>query len=283
MIDSRLNSVIPAVDLDYADVDEICGYQQLLCKLYELAGGFAARAGSNPAIREARVQGDVWLKSVEVLIEKTLTAPDSAEGITLGAVPRLLDAYDLLCRVCRGAPARDFIRKARLRAADLWAKGNRSISQTNVVLGILREVSGDNRALEGRYTRFALSVLGRWIDELTRYGRFHDIPPHEAYSRLACLLRTDLYGYLGSREQSGLKARWAKSYALSDDRLDSLSANDLRSYIAFVQTAALRGIVPLADSEETRLRLLAKLAARPDLHPFSREALELDLAQYQPA
>jgi len=273
------DNVIPANKINYTNVDEICGYQLLLCKMFEKAGGFELQFRTNCTVREVQTQGLVWLKIVRNLIEKILKASDSTGGLTLNAIPRLLGAYDFFHRVCNGVPEFDYIRKVRLKSADLWVKGNKSISQTNVVLGILHEADRDNRTLEDRYSLFAFSIMGEWIDELTGYGKFHDIGLYEAYDRLAYLLKNDLFVYLDSKEQAKIKAQWAKAYILADEQLDTLSTKDLWSYIGFAQTVSSCRRLPLKDVDAEYVQLFTKLASRPDLHPFYREAIDIDLAQ----
>lgn len=47
-----VTAIPSASGIDYGNVDEVCGYQLLLCKIFERAGGFDYSQVSNAAIRE---------------------------------------------------------------------------------------------------------------------------------------------------------------------------------------------------------------------------------------
>ncbi len=278
-----------AATLDYSDVEEICGYQLLLCKLYEQAGGFDYDHKRTPWIVELREQARIWLCHVRPLIDSRLN------HIADNAIPRLLSSYDLLYRVCNGAPDFDYIRKARLRLADRWAKGDKSITATEVVLELLKEVNRDNVTLDRRYSMFAISTRGKWIRQFQRCQcppipkstnppipnpPIPNLPIHQLYSRLACIIRDDLSVYLGTGDQHRYKREWINAYTLTDDEIDGLDTPALRSYIGFAQSAAYYLRLPLDDIDAQYVRLLTKLSLRPDIHPYCRAALELDLEKF---
>lgn len=271
-----------ASEIDYTSEGEICGYQLLLCKIFECAGGFDLPRRTNATQREVRTQGLVWLGRVEQVIREILESSAPA-GMRLSAIPRILDSYDLFYRICNGTPAFDRIRRARLKTADLWVKGDRSISQTDMVLGLLREADRDSRTLERRYSQYAFEILGEWIDELQACGKFRNIPLHEAYDRLNYLLSDDLFLFLGRTEQPRIKAQWIRSYALADAQLDRLCTKDLWSYIPFAQTVSRSKSLPLSAIDAEYARLFKKLATRPDLHPFCRDGIAIELARYKTA
>lgn len=194
-----------AISIDYTDLNAICRYQQQLCTLYGQCGGFQSPAPSGRAIRSLLAEGSIWLDNVRSLISGILRSESSP--LTLAAIPDLLDSYDLLHRICNGQPCYDYLRQVRLTAVQQWLKGDRSISQTDVVLMIAREADRDIRHLEPRYSHYLFQVLQQWIDELNRYGRFRSLPIREAARRLRYLLDHDLFAYLGSRQQA-IKHRW---------------------------------------------------------------------------
>lgn len=288
------HTVIPlAADIDYTNVDAICGYQMLLCKIFEGAGGFVHPAVTNATIHAVRQQGLLWLKDVRTLIADILSAPvcgksalvgmesaefeaQSAPCITLAAIPDLLDSYDLLYRVCNGDPCYDYLREVKLKTVNRWLRGDKAISDIDVALLLLSETDRDIRSLEKRYTDYAFSILGKWIDELTRYGRFINTPLAEAYKRLVYLLNDDLFAYLGRKDkQEAAKTAWAKAYIVEDPR--TLDTPALRAYIPFARTLAHLRRTPFEDSEAEYETLAAELASRPDLHPFYRQILRLSI------
>lgn len=279
MLTASVDINIPEARLiNYTDVDEICGYQQLLCRKFEQSGGFAYPYKANAAIRQVQSQGLVWLKKVRGVIDGIIDGSDRS-GLTLGAVPRMLNSYDFLYRVCNGRPVSDYTRKVRLRSVDRWLKGDDSLSETDAVIGLLLESERDGMALDDRYMVYAYSVMDKWISELTA-ERFSGLPFQEAYARLTYLLRSDLFAYFGTATQPEIKAKWVRANTLSDSQLDLLSPMELMSYISFTQTVAYLGTQTPEEQDELYVSLHSRLASHSGLHPFYRQSIEIDLANY---
>lgn len=282
--------IIPAHDIDYNDAEEICGYQLLLCKTYERAGGFDCFHRPTAELREVHGQGVIWLGKVKLLIERILSSPlpgrgtptqseSSTSGLDLGAVPDLLGAYDLLHRVCRGIPCFDYLRRVKLQTADRWAKGDRTISDTDVALLLLSEAKRDIRTLGKRYASHAFQALGTWIEELSRYTRFPGITDTEAYKRLAYVLKDDLTAYVGTKgTQDTLKSAWVRTYTVED--VKPLDTPTLFRYIGFMTTASRWGYYNSEDEDELYCRLWSEYISRPKTNTHLRQALEIDLAKY---
>ncbi len=272
--------VVPATDIDYTNADEICGYQLLLCKMFEKAGGFSyRRAGTNSTIRYVQKEGLVWLKEVKRLITSILESPAGVShekgSPCLGNMPELLSSYDLFHRICNGGPCFDYLRKVKQATAMRWLKGDKSITKTDVTLMFLQEVDRDIRTIEKRYSDFCLGVMGAWIDELVAYGRFRNTPYPEALRRLRYLLDNDLFIYLGSRKQRQIKEEWTNTYAVND--FTALPTPALLEYIGFILTAIRHRLYPCEDDEERYIRLWTEYASRPEVNRFAREASAIDL------
>ena len=269
-----------AADINYLDVDEIYGYQLLLCKRFEQAGGFDLPRKTNFTILEVQKQGFVWLRAVKRTIEDILS-PVNETGMALDAIPKLVDAYEFFYRVCNNTSAFSFIRKVRLKTAEYWVKGNNTITETDVVLGILREVRRDVRTLDNKYSQYAYSVKDRWIEELCKNGKFRNVTLWEAYGRLSYLIQSDLFAYFNN--QAVVKANWVRTYSLSDDEMNLLYTATLWRYIAFLNNVSFMSDMPSERYDELYVSNISRLLSRSDLHPFVREALELDLSNYETA
>lgn len=267
--------MISANEINYTDADEICGYQQLLCKIFERAGGFELPRRTNATIREVQAQGLAWLEKVKNIIEE-IFAPSKASALTLDAIPQLLGSYDFFYRVCHRDTCFDYLHKIRLRAADRWVKGNNSISQTKVALMLRHEFNRDIRTLEQRYIDFSGSVMTSWIDDLERIGQLRNMTPDETYNVLRYLLNENLFAYITDEKS---KIRWIKRYTLSDHELDQSNTKTLWAYIGFDQTVAILTGKSLQEQDAQYAHLLSKLASRRDLHPFYHEAIQIDLAK----
>lgn len=249
---------ISANRIDYTNIDEVCGYQMLLCALYENEASHIYPSKFSPTLRKIECEGLETIREIQSIIESLINGSElptvdtkagdgnadrsvrlgdmprnNDRSVSLGDIPRLLQAYDLLYRICHGHPDYGYLRKVRLRTADRWLRGDKSIPKTDVVLLLLAEVDRDPRAVDERYANYALGVLSDWIDELSVHGTFTGIPMSETYRRLTYILTTDLRPFLGRSEQKICKARWAKAYLLPESEIDLLDTPALRSYAAF--------------------------------------------------
>lgn len=269
--------------IDYTNTDEVCGYQVLLCKIYEREGGFGYPAITSSAILEIIRQGKIWLGKVKDMIDGILSGSRSDDDPTLEAIPDLLGAYDFMFRICNDRSCLSYVREVKLKTVGKWVKGDRSITETDVTLLLLSEVDRDIHTLEDRYTNFALSVMEKWIDELVRFGRFRNGALSESLRKLAYLLNSNLFAYLGSREQPKIKTQWAQRYTLTDEQINALDTKTLRSYIQFANSLARFNRQTPEQQDELYVHLFSKLLSRPDLHYFYRTALKIDLAKYPAA
>ena len=273
-----------AADVDYTNVEEICDYQILLSKIFEESGGLVWPQVVNPIIIEVQRQGAYWLKEVRQIISQVLIRPITADmpshsTLRLRDIPGILDSYDICHRICKGVPELDYIRDVRLKIVDRWLNGDKDISQTDIVLCILKEADCGGRYLDNRYLTYAYSILGTWVDELIQGGRFPGIPLDEAYARLIYMIKEDLSAYIG-KAQSKVKKIWVKEYSIPCGlvkTIDSLDTKTLQNYIIFVRYASALGYLADEYLGKNTDHLCSQLESRPDVHPFLREAIRIDL------
>lgn len=274
-----------ASGINYHDADEICGYQMLLCKMYEMEGGFKLPPVSNRVTSAIKCEGLVWLKEVRSLIGDILSRdPDeishpSGTPVDLSAIPGLLHSYDFFYRVCNGTPCYDFLREVKIKTAKRWVKGDKSLSIDELSLLILAEIERDIRFLEPRFVDFALRQESEWIDELKRYGYFKDTSLYIACRRLTHLIQTDLFVFVGNVDQKEIKRRWVAKYILTEDKLERLAIKDLQAYITLSDTAILHDCFPGKDHndfDEEHTRLTAFLLNRLDLNHYIIDTLRIE-------
>lgn len=278
MIESIYNDiVIPDADvINYSDAEEVCGYQMLLCKLYEACGGFSYPRVTNTNIRFIESQGRVWLGNVKNRIDGIVESKTSA--LTLADIPGLLASYDFLYRICNGTPCCDYLKRIRLAAVQRWLNGDKSISSTDVALMIADEMKRDMRGLDGRYSTYYFRTEEQWVDELACHGRFMNLPLREVYDRLRLLLNQDLFAYLNSKEQQRFKRKWVETNKLTD--LSTIDIPAHWAYIGFIRTATHLGYNECEDEQSQYFQLLSILASRPDLHPFYKDAIRIEIERY---
>lgn len=276
---------IPEADsIDYGNSDEICGYQLLLSKMFELAGGLNVPSTSNREIISIQREGLIWLNKVKGVISSLFMSsipPDTTDlKINLGDIPAIIGAYDFLYRVCHGSPCFDFIKDIRFKTANRWVKGDRSISEAQVALMLRREINRDIRKVEERYLNFSGSVMDSWINDLNIYGTLKGLSSEDAYQVLDFLLRSDLFAFGVKKED---KLKWIRTYSLSDVAIDRLDTGAFWAYSGFEQSAAFIVGKSLSEQDEQYTRFLSRILAHPDLNRFIREAITLELAKYQAA
>lgn len=269
--------IIPANSLDYGNVDEVCAYRSLLCKIYECEGGFNLPAKNTPVTRAISRQCLVWLCEVRILIESILKGTSTSAN--LGDIPGLLQSYDFFYRIGHGSPCFDYLREVKIKTADRWVKGDKSISQTDIVLLLLSEVDLNIRDVEERYAKYAINVMSTWVDELIKYSEFKDTPLSETYRRLSYLLNADLFAYMSRKDESKAKASWGSKFTLTEEQIDTLDSRALWAYADFIESIPFASQMEFEHNDSTYMRILSKIATRPDTHPYLAKAIELTLAR----
>ncbi|MCM1137464.1 MAG: hypothetical protein NC453_02645 [Muribaculum sp.] len=283
-ISHTATSIIPADSIDYRDVEEICAYQQLICKIYECEGGFNLPPTVTPTTLEVSRQAKIWLLKVKSLIENILNAPsynptlrNVASTPNLSYIPQLLSGYGLLYYIAYSMHCSDYIRSVKLRTFDLWQRGTKSISPTDAILLLLSVADRDIATLKTRYADFVVGTILSWINELVKNGSFQNTSLSETYKRLTYLLNADLHPYMSDREENRTKARWISTHLLTDQEADRLDTPTLRAYAAFIDAIPFNGRRKRDLNQSIFTHLLTILASRRDTHPLLTQAIHLTL------
>lgn len=277
-----------AKDIDYTNVDEVCGYQMLLCKIFEKAEGFSVGIASSKEIITVRREGLIWLREVKDIINNILTASLSEEDVpqtspltpNLNDVPRLLASYDFFYRVCHRGPCFTFVRDTTLKTVDCWTNGDTSISIARVALLMLKEINRDIRAIPQKYVDFGMRVLESWINELWCYGKLQNLSQEDSYKVMSFLLWYDLYVFGVSKDE---RIKWIETYTLSESEIENLDVRTLWAYMDFDQRASNFLGKSIEEQDERYTWFISKIANHIETNRFLREAIELDLAKHQVA
>lgn len=277
-----------AKDIDYTNVDEICGYQMLLCKIFEKAEGFSVGIASSKEIITVRREGLIWLREVKDIINNILTASLSEEDVpqtspltpNLNDVPRLLASYDFFYRVCHRGPCFTFVRDTTLKTVDCWTNGDTSISIARVALLMLKEINRDIRAIPQKYVDFGMRVLESWINELWCYGKLQNLSQEDSYKVMSFLLWYDLYVFGVSKDE---RIKWIETYTLSESEIENLDVRTIGAYMDFDQRASNFLGKSIEEQDERYTWFISKIANHIETNRFLREAIELDLAKHQVA
>jgi len=255
-----------ALKLDYSNAEELYAYYMLLGKTYERNGGL--NSPKTYKLQSIDQEARYWLKGME---EYLLDGP-------IADVPLLLEAYDFIYRVCYRKVPTSFCNDIRIKTVQKWLKGDKSLNYTGILQVLWPMMMANFRNVDQRYRDFYISIIDSWITELMAFGKFRGISDIEAYQRLTILLQEDLYEYLAGMEKKkgDTKKKWVAIYKADDFR--QLNTPALRAYIPFIRIAAIYGYHPCEDSDALYVALITELETRPDLHPYYREAIRLDLA-----
>ncbi len=278
-------NIISAKDLDYSSVGEICGYQLLMCKIFERAGGFGRGATcSRKEISIVKREGLVWLQNVKKTIGKIVEGAIRKDledaRLTLGDIPRLLNSYDFFYRVCNNGPCYDFVREITLKTADRWAKGDKTISESQVALMLQKEINRDISTIARRYIDFSMSVLCSWVDDLRMYGKIRNISQEDSYFVIGSLLWQDLFTFGVKKED---KVRWIGTYALDESDIECLDMNALWAYINFEQKATSFLGNSFNELDDRYVHLINRISLSPEINRFAKEAIELEMANFKVA
>lgn len=276
-----MTAIVPARNVDYSNIEEVCGYRLLLCKLYECEGGFNLPAKRTPVTREVIRQALIWVKEVKSLINLIIDGGATSESSILAAIPSLLSGYDMMYRIANGGPCYEYLREVKLKTVGLWLKGDKSISNTDVTLLLLSEADRDIRTLEKRYADYSLCEMSSWVDDLMRNGTFTNVSLSETYHRLSYLLSANLFTFLGSKEQTKAKLAWARAHLLTDDEIEELDTATLWAYAQFIDAMPFTTMAQYERNSAMYKHLLSKIALRSDTHPYAARAIQLTLNRYE--
>ena len=271
--------IVSANDINYGNADEICGYQMLLSKMFEHAGGFDIPRKTNAISREIQSQGLIWLRNVKMIMKGILSSSNTTK-LTLKAMPRLIESYYFLYRICNGTRCLDYIREVRFKTIDSFAKGNKDISQTAVILMLNEEISRNITSTPQRYFDYIGRITAKWVNELIDSGKLSDMSIEDVYLTLGFLLEQDLSAYGITKED---KFKWIERYSLSVDEIDALDMTTLRSYMSFAQCAMHARYASMEEGDHLYSLYISKIASRPDTNKFVREAIRMELANYETA
>lgn len=102
----------------------------------------------------------------------------------------------------------------------------------------------------------------------------------DVYLTLGFLLEQDLSAYGITKED---KFKWIERYSLSVDEIDALDMTTLRSYMSFAQCAMHARYASMEEGDHLYSLYISKIASRPDTNKFVREAIRMELANYETA
>lgn len=265
---SAASYILPiASEIDYSNPFEVEGYQCLLYKLYECSGGLCIPRKATRELISIEKELQCWCAAVK----------NNLMGAPLRYIGMLVDRFAITHRTINGvSPSCNFLRNVRLGAVKRWVNGDKEVSLTDIMQLLKAEVYGDMRSLDSKYCMFYFGQINEWVNELQWKGFFPGIGTAEIYQRLHILMSEDLVGQFGfGPSENQAKHRWASIYKIPD--ISTLDTPSLKQYIPFALASSRISNLSPALQKEEYIHLFTELASRPDLNPFFREAIHLDL------
>lgn len=257
-----MSSIVKAAEINSRTPEEVLAYcHYLTSSLQKHCGTLYPLPGDCLTVRYLR-EGECWLE----MVEKNLAVlPPSSK-------PEVLDAFDLMHRICRKRPASaEILEREREAVLREYLGGNHSISSTRLMEMLSLELSRKQGQLCQQYVDWYFSNITDWCDTLVKDGTFPELPAEERYPRLSILLRENLTAYFG-RDAEKQKQQWARGNISANP--EQLSPAALRQYIVFLTVAS--NYLPDLDTASLRTDALRMLAANPDQHPLDQQAFALD-------
>ena len=257
-----MSSIVKAAEINSRTPEEVLAYcHYLTSSLQKHCGTLYPLPGDCLTVRYLR-EGECWLE----MVEKNLAVlPPSSK-------PEVLDAFDLMHRICRKRPAPAEIQeRERELLVKEYLRGNHSIPVSGLMammsIWLVRIPEKNVR----QYAEWYFNNITDWCDILVKKGTFPELPSEERFARLSILLRENLTAYFGGDAEMQ-KQQWASGNLSSNP--EQLSPAALRQYLIFLTVAA--GYLPGTDTASLRTETLRLLAANPNQHPLDQHAFALD-------
>ncbi len=267
MIFSPLLCIPSAAGIDYADARETIGYGHLLIShIYAKSGGtFATQLSRelSPLLKE----GKTWIDRTE----KSLSTLPVAEIVPL------IECLDMMHRICYGAMMPESVMEAAMqRVFSSLMKGDPTVNRVHLAKLIQRRLRTDARWSGGRMLEWYCDIISLWCDGMNPR---HVSPGNDldnTLQRLTVLLSESLYAQFGNLEDT-VKKEWAERFAAIE--IAALDSPTLRTYRLFLIEAS-RYLNP-ADALSLANEAAVLLADDDTLHPYERQALQMDLKNYR--
>lgn len=251
--------------VNFSDIDEICGFAHLLMAEFQEAGAFDfVNPVNSRELTLLRRAGEEWIKQVERLLP-TLPSCNRLEILTYYKA--------IYIPACSSQAPFSYIAPWILKAFDERIKGDQSIASTLLFPFVDEAILKGERSFLERPLKWRSLMLDHWF-KLALSPSFMKSPDAERIGIATQLLLADMFMFVS--DQTTWKKRLVRQILPLFDRIDELSTTVLMSLLPFL--GAMRPeIMPqsVADSHAQRIRRV--LVRRTDLSRFHREAFEIEL------
>lgn len=243
--------------------EEIKSHAHLLTMRYQKAGGLHLD-GHVPSGEERMLRHEI--KSyLPIMLERI-------ENGSAKDVFELKDLYEMSSSMAGVRLSSDFVPRQFVRAVGLWLKGDKSISEEELMLMLRPVIQRDIRAVDDRYSSWYFDLEERWLDELEYSRGFESVSFSQSMQRFSLLLREDLWMYY-SDNADRVKQRWVKNHIDAD--IAKMPLDSLHAYRGFLFAA--QRFLPAETYRDKDAASLRAIVNHPEILPDSRTAFQIDL------
>ena len=248
--------------IDLSDKKQFMGYSHYLVMRGQLAGNM--RLDNHKPSKEEEEIAQQYRSFCDDIVKDISKIP-------IADVPDVLECYDLLYRLgYKKLPESNFISENKRRVYNAWKQGSPKIEESALIRMLTPDVKFSPQTAPKEYVLAYKEVVKKWVDTLVKFGEFPNVTTHEAYLRLAILLREGLTEYTNLNVEL-LKHKWYEKYKVDD--ISSLGTYVLRSYRSFVN-ALFPAIFEYEKVMKLENLIAQELIGRFDLDPYDAEAFK---------
>lgn len=243
--------------------EEIKSHAHLLTMRYQKAGGLNID-GHVPSGEERMLQ-----KEIRSYLPIML---DRIENGTAKDIYELNGLYDMSSRISGLKTSSDFASRQFVRAVSLWLKGDKSITEEELMLILRPVLMKDMGAVDDKYSSWYFDLEERWLNELEYSCGFGSASFCQCMQRFSLLLREDLWVYYPDNADN-VKQRWVKNNVNAD--VADMPLDSLYAYRGFLFAA--QRFLPSETYRDLDVASLRAIVSHPGILPESRAAFQIDL------
>lgn len=223
--------------------------------------------GHNPSVRE-RNNAEESRRLCGRIERQLLHSPANEIAI-------LLSSHNILHAIGYGRmPEPAFTDRYRRLAIGAWKDGDTRIEESDIFGLIILDSAYLPGKADSECAALHQSLKTKWLETLSKYGRYPDATTKENYERLAFIMRENIDRHF-NENAAEIKRKWYEANRIND--LAMFSTTILRTYRRFI-TSLYPDVLTYKEQLALDNRVLEELITRHDLNPYYREAYRIAIS-----